>query len=115
MTGWNSMNRFYGFTLQRQSTNVNTAHLYIGIETHLYIGIETHTHTQERARARASVQSDQCIHCPHEETMHYENTPIQIYWKILPPKNENFQIKNAYILHISDQNRLWYSLDCGTR
>ena len=24
--------------------------------------------------------------------------------KILPPKNENFQIKKFYILHISDQN-----------
>ena len=24
--------------------------------------------------------------------------------KILQPKNENFQIKNSYILHISDQN-----------
>ena len=30
--------------------------------------------------------------------------------KILPPKNENFQIKNSYILRISDQN-----IDCGTR
>ena len=28
--------------------------------------------------------------------------------KILPPKNENFQIKNSYILHISAQN-----IDCG--
>ena len=28
--------------------------------------------------------------------------------KILPPKNENFQIKNSYILHISYQN-----IDCG--
>ena len=28
--------------------------------------------------------------------------------KILPPKNENFQIKKFYILHISDQN-----IDCG--
>ena len=28
--------------------------------------------------------------------------------KILPPKNENFQIKNSYILQISDQ-----SIDCG--
>ena len=27
--------------------------------------------------------------------------------KILPPKNENFQIKNSGILHISAQNRLW--------
>ena len=28
------------------------------------------------------------IHLPH-----YENTLIQIYWKFLPPKTENFQIK----------------------
>ena len=28
--------------------------------------------------------------------------------KILPPKKENFQIKNSYILHISNQN-----IDCG--
>ena len=28
--------------------------------------------------------------------------------KILPPKNENFQIKNSDIFHISDQN-----IDCG--
>ena len=28
--------------------------------------------------------------------------------KILPPKNENFQIKNSDILHISAQN-----IDCG--
>ena len=28
--------------------------------------------------------------------------------KILPPKNENFQIKNIYIFHISAQN-----IDCG--
>ena len=40
--------------------------------------------------------------------LHYENKPIQIYWKILPLKNENFQIKNSYILHICDQN-----IDCG--
>ena len=33
--------------------------------------------------------------------------PIQIL-KILPPKNENFQIKNADIFHTSAQN-----IDCG--
>ena len=38
---------------------------------------------------------------------HYENTPIQIYRKKLTPKNENFQIKNAYIFLISAQN-----IDC---
>ena len=26
-------------------------------------------------------------------TLHYENTPIQIYWKIYQQKYENFQIK----------------------
>ena len=30
--------------------------------------------------------------------------PIQIYWNILPPKNENFQIKNSEIFHVSAQN-----------
>ena len=39
---------------------------------------------------------------------HYENTPIQIYWKIYYEKNENFQIKNSDIFHISAQN-----IDCG--
>ena len=32
--------------------------------------------------------------------------------KILPPKNENFQIKNSDIFHISAQNiDCWYSLE----
>ena len=28
---------------------------------------------------------------------HYENMPIQIYWKFYHQKNENFQIKNSDI------------------
>ena len=39
---------------------------------------------------------------------HYENTPIQIYWKFYNQKEENFQIKNSDIFHISAQN-----IDCG--
>ena len=39
---------------------------------------------------------------------HYENMPIQYILKILPPKNENFQIKFFDIFHISTQN-----IDCG--
>ena len=39
---------------------------------------------------------------------HYENTPIQIYRKFHLQKNENFQIKNFDIFHISAQN-----IDCG--
>ena len=40
--------------------------------------------------------------------MHYKNTPIQLYWKFYHQKNENFQIKNSDIFHISAQN-----IDCG--
>ena len=40
--------------------------------------------------------------------LHYENTPIQIYWKFYNQKRENFQIKNSDIFHISAQN-----IDCG--
>ena len=38
---------------------------------------------------------------------HYENTPIQIYWKFHHQKNENFQMKNSDIFLISAQN-----IDC---
>ena len=41
--------------------------------------------------------------------VHYENTPIQIYWKFYNQKKENFQIKNSDIFHISAQN-----IDGGT-
>ena len=40
--------------------------------------------------------------------LHYENIPIQIYWKLYHQKYENFQIKNSDILYISAQN-----IDCG--
>ena len=39
---------------------------------------------------------------------HYENKPIQIYWKIYHQKNENFRIKIQIFFHISAQN-----IDCG--
>ena len=39
---------------------------------------------------------------------HYENTPIQLYWKFYNQKRENFQIKNFDIFRISAQN-----IDCG--
>ena len=38
---------------------------------------------------------------------HYENTPIEIYWKLYNQKRENFPIKNSDIFHISAQN-----IDC---
>ena len=39
---------------------------------------------------------------------HYENMPIQIYWKVNHRKIENFQTKNSNIFHFSAQN-----IDCG--
>ena len=48
-------------------------------------------------------------------SFHYENMPIQIYsniLKFLPPKNENFQMKNSENFHISARNiDCWYSLE----
>ena len=51
-------------------------------------------------------------------SFHYENTPIQIYWKFIGKQN-NFQIKNSDIFHIPAQNIDWgYSLEphrrCGS-
>ena len=42
-----------------------------------------------------------------KEGTHYENTPIQKYRKISPPKTENFQIKISDSFHVSAQN-----IDC---
>ena len=39
---------------------------------------------------------------------HYENTPIQTYWKIYHQKKWKFLDKNSDIFHISAQN-----IDCG--
>ena len=35
--------------------------------------------------------------------VHYENTPIRIYWKLHPQKTESFR-KKSDIFHISAQN-----------
>ena len=45
---------------------------------------------------------------PLTGTVHYENTPIQIYWKLYNQKKGNFPIKNSDIFHIPAQN-----IDCG--
>ena len=45
---------------------------------------------------------------PFKSMAHYENKPIQIYWKFYHKKNESFQMKNSNFFHISAQN-----IDCG--
>ena len=44
------------------------------------------------------------------KSMHYENTPIQIYTENFTIKNWKFSDKNSDIFHICAQN-----IDCGTR
>ena len=44
----------------------------------------------------------------HDIIKHYENKPIQIYWKIYHQKTESFQMKNSKNFHISAQN-----IECG--
>ena len=43
-----------------------------------------------------------------KQVIHYENTPIQIYWKFHHQKNWKFSDKNSDIFHIPAQN-----IDCG--
>ena len=45
---------------------------------------------------------------PHANRMSLRKHAYSNILKILPPKNENFQIKNSHIFHISAQN-----IDCG--
>ena len=48
----------------------------------------------------------------HEICPHYENMPIQIYWKIFPTKKWKFSNKIIDIFHISAQGiDCWYSLE----
>ena len=47
------------------------------------------------------------LQCTRPFRVHYENTPIQIYWKFYNQKKENFQIKTSDIFHIFAQN-----IDC---
>ena len=56
-------------------------------------------------RAVNSVDLDQMS---NSDLGHYENMPIQMYFKLYHQKNEKFQIKNSDIFHISSQN-----IDCG--
>ena len=42
------------------------------------------------------------------KAIHYENTPIQIYWKLYHQKKWKFSDQSSDIFHISAQN-----IDCG--
>ena len=49
------------------------------------------------------------VHNYEAQPSHYENMPIQIDGKFYHQKNENFQIKNSDIFHISAEY-----IDCGS-
>ena len=55
-----------------------------------------------------SAASDLRVYTACKGLPHYENMPIQIYWKFYHKKNENFQTKNSDMFHISSKN-----IDCG--
>ena len=46
-------------------------------------------------------------HGSGDTKFHYEDTPLQIHLKFYYQKNENFQIKNSDIFHISAQHIEW--------
>ena len=49
-----------------------------------------------------------CRNSNFQQIRHYENTPIQIYWKFYHQKKWKFSDKNSDIFRISTQN-----IDCG--
>ena len=51
---------------------------------------------------------DMCIHSDHDLRCSLRKHAYLNILKKFPPKNENFQIKNSDIFHISAQN-----IDCG--
>ena len=63
----------------------------------------------EYMRHSRLISSCASTYCDSEQhwKIHYENTPIQIYWKFYNPKKGNFQSKNVNIFLISAQN-----IDC---
>ena len=67
--------------------------------------------THEHSTSRARVQVD-CHKMTSHKRRFIESTLRKHAYsnilKILPPKNENFQMKNSDIFHISAQN-----IDCG--
>ena len=65
-------------------------------------------YTNQRNKHSVSVLNCNILTNVNTTENHYENTPIQIYWKVYHQKNENFQIKNSDIFLISAQN-----IDCG--
>ena len=48
------------------------------------------------------------FHFEYTENSHYENTPIQIYFKFNNPKRKKKSIKNSDMFHIPVQN-----INCG--
>ena len=62
--------------------------------------------TNSEKRVYAEVY--RCTHTRCKVFLHYENKPIQIYWKFYHQKNENVQIKFLIFFNISAQN-----IDCG--
>ena len=65
-------------------------------------------YTQHRARLVWARRTNGLKGVSNRAGFHYENTPIQIYWKFYNPKKGNFQLKNANIFsYFCPKHRLW--------
>ena len=77
----------------------------VGIFIFLFSPEACHYPVQQTVRGR-----QKSVQIPRSTVIseHYENTPIEIYWKFYHQKNEKFQTKNSDILLISAE-----TIDCG--
>ena len=75
---------------------------------HIVLSFGSHLRLLQ-ASDKSGIRGKNCSHLYHSDVLtHYQNTPIQIYWKVNHRKIENFQTKNSNIFRISAQN-----IDCG--
>ena len=108
--GYNKMSRLYRKNTINGHFLFSTYFKYLCLDTIFWGSIFKLCYIQKPSYNEPDVLKRYNIQCHHivQIKEHYENIPIQIYWKFYHQKNENFQIKYSDIFHISAQN-----IDCG--
>ena len=67
------------------------------------INVNTQLNLKQNEQAKRELRKEEAL-----QQKHYENTPIQIYWKFYHQKKWKFSDKNSDNFHISAQkHRLW--------
>ena len=65
-------------------------------------------HPPQKKKTKKKLKTTEVSSFLQDKLVHYENTPIQMYWKFYHPKEWKFVDKKSDIFHISAQN-----IDCG--